>query len=93
MKFELIYNYKDNEILRKSFNGLSQNIFEINFEEWFQKKLWNDKYECYSIKMGNKIISNVSVNKLKFIVNGEIKSALQIGTVMTSKEYRKKGLS
>ena len=93
MKLELVYNYKDNETLRKSFNELSQNTFGINFEEWYQKRLWNDKYECYSIKAGDKVVSNASVNKLQFVINGERKNALQIGTVMTDEEFKGKGLA
>ncbi|BDU50403.1 GNAT family N-acetyltransferase [Haliovirga abyssi] len=93
MKLELVYDYKENEILRKSFNELSQNTFGINFEEWYRKKLWNNKYECYSIKSGNKIISNASVNKYQFIINGTKKTALQIGTVMTDEEYKRKGMA
>lgn len=93
MEFELVYNYKENEVLRKSFNELSENTFGINFEEWYQKKLWDNKYECYSIKSGEKIVSNASVNKYKFIINNEIKSALQLGTVMTSEAYRGKGMA
>lgn len=93
MELELVYDYKNIDILRKSFNNLSQNTFGINFEEWYQKELWNDKYECYSIKVDNKIVSNASVSKYQFIINGKIKNALQIGTVMTDKEYQKKGLA
>lgn len=93
MELELVFNYKENEALRKSFNELSQSTFGINFEEWYQKKLWNDKYECYSIKVGNRIVSNASVNKYQFIINGEKKTALQIGTVMTSQEYKGKGMA
>jgi len=40
-----------------------------------------------------KIISNLSVNKLKFLINGEEKTALQIGTVMTEESQRNKGFS
>ncbi len=93
MKTEMVYNYKENEALRKSFNELSQDTFGINFEEWYQKKLWNDKYECYSIKVGEKIVSNASVNKFQFIINGEKKSALQIGTVMTREAYKGMGMA
>lgn len=92
-KMELIFDYKNSEELRKSFNELSQNSFGINFEEWFQKKLWNDKYECYSIKAEGKIVSNASVNKFKFLIKGEEKKALQIGTVMTHEAYRNKGMA
>lgn len=93
MELELIFSYKENEILRKSFNELSQKTFGINFEEWYQKKLWTNHYECYSIKLGDKILANASVNKYEFIINGEKKKALQIGTVMTDEESRGKGLS
>ena len=92
-KFELISNYKENDKLRRSFNELSQKTFGINFEEWYQKQLWKDKYECYSVKLGDKIIANASVNKLKFLIGCKVKTALQIGTVMTSEEFKNKGLS
>jgi ribosomal protein S18 acetylase RimI-like enzyme len=93
MKLELIFDYKDNEALRKSFNELSQNTFGINFEEWYQKKLWNNRYECYSIKVGDKIVSNASVSKLQFAIEDERKTALQIGTVMTDEAFKGKGLA
>lgn len=92
-KVELVFDYKNNEKLRKSFNELSQSTFGINFEEWFQKKMWNDRYECYSIKADGKIVSNASVNKFKFLIKGKKKKALQIGTVMTHKAYRNKGMA
>ena len=93
MEFELIYNYKDDSKLRKSFNDLSREIFGIDFEEWYEKGFWEDRYECFSIKAGDRIVSNASVNKLDFIVDGERKRALQIGTVMTHENYRGKGLA
>ncbi len=93
MKYEIVFDYKENESLRKSFNELSEKTFGINFEEWYQKKLWNDRYVCYSIKTNDKIVSNISVNKFEFVIDGKIKKALQIGTVMTDEEYRGRGLS
>ncbi len=73
--------YRNDEALRKSFNDLATLVFGINFEEWHQ---YVD---------GRKLIANVSVNVLDFVVNGEEKRAIQIGTVMTHPEYRNRGLS
>jgi len=90
---ELVFNYKENSILRRSFNDLAQKTFGISFEEWYEKGLWENKYECYSIVEEDKIISNLSVNKLKFLIDGKEKTALQIGTVMTDEKERNMGLS
>jgi predicted GNAT family N-acyltransferase len=90
---ELISNYKENDNLRKSFNELSQKTFGISFEEWYQKQFWKDKYECYSLKHGDRIVANASVSKLKFLINAQEKKALQIGTVMTAAEYKGRGFS
>ena len=47
-QFQLIYGYKDNNILRHSFNNLAQMVFGINFESFYQSGSWNDRYDCYS---------------------------------------------
>lgn len=92
-QFQLIYGYKDNNILRHSFNNLAQMVFGINFESLYQSGSWNDRYDCYSYIGKGNIISNVSVNKLDMIINRKKVKALQIGTVMTHPEYRGKGLA
>ncbi|WP_053361478.1 GNAT family N-acetyltransferase [Bacillus sp. FJAT-27251] len=92
---ELIYikDYKNDENLRKSFNELATMVFGINFEDWYQKGFWNDRYIPFSYVDGEKVVANVSVNILDLVINGEKKRALQIGTVMTHPDYRKRGLS
>lgn len=92
-QFELIYDYKDNEIYRHSFNKLSKMVFGIDFENFYQSGAWNDRYVCYSYIDKSTIIANVSVSKLDLIINGEKRKALQIGTVMTHPEYRGRGLA
>ncbi|MFD0051944.1 GNAT family N-acetyltransferase [Actinomycetes bacterium NPDC127524] len=86
-------DYKNDEELRKSFNELATSVFGINFEDWYQKGYWKSRYIPFSYVEGSKVIANVSVNLLDFIVNGEKKRAIQIGTVMTHPEYRNRGLS
>ncbi|HAK0931116.1 TPA: GNAT family N-acetyltransferase, partial [Listeria monocytogenes] len=86
-------DYKDNKMYRDSFNKLAESTFDINFEEWFRSGFWNDKYVCYSYIDNNEVISNVSINKMNLIYQGENYSALQIGTVMTHPNYRGQGLA
>jgi ribosomal protein S18 acetylase RimI-like enzyme len=86
--------YQEETALRKSFNELASQTFGINFESWYQKGQWTDKYIPYSyIVGGDKVVANVSVNKVDFIINGEERRAIQIGTVMTDPSYRNQGLS
>jgi predicted N-acetyltransferase YhbS len=89
----LLKDYKSNEKLRKSFNELATSVFGINFEEWYQKGYWNNRYIPFSYVDGNKVVANVSVNVLDFVIDSERKKAIQIGTVMTHPDYRNRGLS
>lgn len=86
-------DFKNKAEYRASFNRLSRLVFGIDFEAWYQKGCWDDRYICHSIVNDNQIISNVSVSKMDLVVNGVTKRAIQIGTVMTHPEYRGKGLS
>jgi predicted GNAT family N-acyltransferase len=93
VKYTYITNYKNNEILRFSFNELTKKTFNFNFVKWFNDGFWGDKYIPYSLLDGEKVISNVSVNLMDFNMDGTDKHYIQIGTVMTDKEYRGQGLN
>ncbi|WP_240338466.1 GNAT family N-acetyltransferase [Peribacillus alkalitolerans] len=86
-------NYKDNPSIRNSFFELAQEVFGIRFESWFQCGYWTDKYLPFSFLIGDKVIANVSVNKVGLIVNGAKMKSLQIGTVMTHPDFRGNGVS
>lgn len=86
-------DYKNNENLRKSFNELATMVFGIDFEDWYQKGFWSNRYIPFSYIDRGKVVANVSVNVLDLIINSEKKRALQIGTVMTHPDYRNQGLS
>lgn len=92
---ELLFKkgYQKDTILRKSFNELANKTFGINFESWYKKGQWTDKYIPYSYIVDQKVVANVSVNKVDFLIDGEEKRAIQIGTVMTDPAYRNQGLS
>jgi predicted N-acetyltransferase YhbS len=92
-ELRLVKGYKEQEALRKSFNQLASQIFGINFENWYQKGYWTDKYVPYSFTDGNKVVASISVNIIDMLIKGEQKRGLQIGTVMTHPDHRNKGLS
>ena len=88
-----VVNFKDNDELRNSFNKLTKKTYGFDFEEWYQNGYWQDRYIPYALLDGNNIISNISVNVINFFIRGEKKRYIQIGTVMTDKEYRNQGLN
>lgn len=87
----IIKNYRNDPVLRKSFNELAGKTFDIDFEDWYQNGYWGENYDPYSIVMDEKVISNVSVNHMEFLWHGERKYFIQLGTVMTDESYRNRG--
>jgi len=93
LKYSYVTNYKNNDVLRNSFNELTEKIFSFNFVDWFNNGFWGEKYIPCSLVDGEKIIANASVNLMDFNIDGVKKHFIQIGTVMTDVEYRGQGLS
>lgn len=89
--YQLIHNYRHNDILRASFNELARETFDLSFEDWYQNGFWSDNYDPYSIVTDNQVIANVSVNKTDMLLDGCVKHFLQLGTVMTKEGFRGKG--
>ena len=71
-------DYKNDENLRKSFNELATMVFGINFEDWYQKGFWNNRYIPFSYIDGDKVVANVSVNVLNLVINGEKKTQYKL---------------
>lgn len=91
-KLELNCDFKDNDVLRSSFNNLTEKTYGFNFENWYENGCWRDLHIPYSLIYENKVVANVSVNIIDFLVLGEKKRYIQLGTVMTDKDYRNQGL-
>ena len=91
--YGFVKDFKHKQEIRASFNKLTEITFGFNFENWYLNNYWSDNYIPYSLLHNTKVISNVSVNKMEFIIENEKKVGIQIGTVMTDKEYRHRGLS
>lgn len=89
---KIIKDYRNNDTLRKSFNNLAKTTFDIDFEDWYQNGYWGDKYNPYSVVIDNKVVANVSVNKIDMEIDGVIKYYIQLGTVMTDEACRNQGL-
>jgi len=93
MKYTYIKSYKDNDKMRKSLNELTEKTFGFNFENWYSNGFWGAKFIPHSLVDGDKIIAHVSVSLMAFDLDGTEKHYIQIGTVMTDKNYRGQGLS
>jgi GNAT superfamily N-acetyltransferase len=92
-EFTLIKDYKVIDEYRLSFNRLANQTFGIDFEGWYQRGCWNDRYICYSFLSNERVIANLSVSLMDIVIDDSLYSAVQIGTVMTEKGYRNRGLS
>jgi GNAT superfamily N-acetyltransferase len=93
INYGFIRDFKHNKDIRTSFNNLTEVTFGFNLEEWYLGGYWDKQYLPYSLLHDNKVISNVSVSTIEFIIAEEKKIGIQIGTVMTEKEYRNRGLN
>lgn len=89
---ELVKNYRHDEVLRGSFNALTEQTFGFHFENWYRLGYWREDYIPYSMVDGGKVVANVSVNHTNFAWNGTVVPLIQLGTVMTHPDYRNRGL-
>lgn len=88
-----VEKFQHDGVLRKSFNELSSNIFGFDFEEFYKAGLWENRYLCHAFEIDNRIVSNVSATRFDLINKGKLVKAMQIGTVMTAKDFRGKRLA
>lgn len=92
-KYQLIQDFQNEDHLRAEFNALTQKVFGFDFEGWYQAGYWTQRYRPFALMHKGKFVANVSANDLNFLVQGEEKKIVQLGTVMTDPMYRGKGLS
>lgn len=83
--------HKDDISALNSFNELTRNTFGFDFVKWHAAGHFGDMYVPHVIMDGEKVISNVSVNRMQFDIGGSIKNYIQLGTVMTDQTYRGQG--
>ena len=90
-KMRFIKDYMKDAALRGELNALAKETFYIDFESWVTGGYYTGEYIPYSYEEDGKLVANVSVNQMYFEQNGQKKHYIQIGTVMTAKEHRRKG--
>lgn len=90
---ELIRHYMEDDRLRAALNALTRKTFGFDFEGWFNAGGWEGDYLPYSLMDGDRMIANVSVNRMRFLQNGQERHYIQLGTVMTDEAYRRRGLA
>ncbi|QBF26321.1 GNAT family N-acetyltransferase [Pseudomonas tructae] len=91
--FTLLEGFKDNPLQRASFNALTRQTFEFDFEQWYQDGYWGEGYQPCALLHDGQIVANIAVNLMYFQVQGKPMRCIQIGTVMVAPQYRGKGLS
>ena len=93
MDYQFSNTVRQNDALRGSFNGLTQATFGFDFSEWYSSGHWGELYIPHVLADGQKVVSNVSVNRMHFRIGGAEKNYIQLGTVMTDAGYRGQGLN
>ena len=74
--------------------ALTQAAFGFDFEAWAARGFCaHGAYVPYSFEEDGRILSNVSVNRMEFCLNGEKRRWLQLGTVATREDMRGRGLA
>ena len=90
---ELVRHYMENDRLRAALNALTRKTFGFDFEGWYAAGGWEGDYLPYSFMDGGRMIANVSVNRMRFLQNGQERHYVQLGTVMTDEAFRRRGLA
>lgn len=93
MEYSVITNVREDARLRDSFNKLTQRTFCFDFVNWYESGFWGEHYIPHVLLDGEQVVSNISVNLMKFDDCGQTRNYIQLGTVMTDPAYRKQGLN
>lgn len=90
----LIRDYMQDAAARAALGALTQAAFGFDFEAWAARGFCaHGAYVPYSFEEDGRILSNVSVNRMEFCLNGEKRRWLQLGTVATREDMRGRGLA
>ena len=90
----LIRDYMQDAAARAALGALTQAAFGFDFEAWAARGFCaRGAYVPYSFEEDGRILSNLSVNRMEFCLNGEKRRWLQLGTVATREDMRGRGLA
>jgi GNAT superfamily N-acetyltransferase len=78
---------------RESYFLLANTVFGLEFDKWYNSGYWDDKFIPYVLLDNGMAVSSVAVCVNELTWHDSKKRYVQISTVMTLPEYRKKGLN
>lgn len=90
---EIVHSYRNDPVLRHSFNALARETFGLDFEPFYRSGYWGDAYNPCSVVEDGAVVANVSVNEICGLLHGRRRRYIQLGTVMTANACRGRGLS
>lgn len=90
---QIITGNRHDREYKRQLNQLMQLVFGFTLDRWDALGLWDDRYRCYSLQQGDRLVANVSVAEMELLLGGERVSAIQLGAVATLPECRGKGLA
>lgn len=90
--YEFCDRVREDSAVRSSFDMLTKETYGFSFEQWYRDGWWSDRYTPNVLIKDGKVVANVSVNRMDMTVNGRLRHYIQLGTVMTAKECRNRGL-
>lgn len=91
--YTLTKQVRDSAEIRRSFDALATQVFDLSFEAWNARGYWTDRYVPYALLDDGRVVANASVNHMDFRWRGGRRRYIQLGTVMTDPAYRGRGLS
>lgn len=75
------------------FDDLIRDTFGFSFAPWLARRLWDARYESYSVIENGHMLANICVFKADITLRGRQRRAHQLGGVATRGAERGKGLS
>lgn len=93
MNYTFSSSVRENDEQRAAFNRLTSKTFGFDFTDWYDAGHWGKLYIPHTLFDGDRAVSNVSVNLMNFRIGDEMKSYIQLGTVMTDAACRGQGLN
>ena len=91
--YKYCYNCRDDAKLRAAFHSVSQRVFRVDFERWYQTGLWPDNYDAIVVLDGDTPVAGIGVYETLLYIDGRVIKAAQLGCVGVHPDYRKRGLS
>jgi GNAT superfamily N-acetyltransferase len=83
--------FREDPALCEAFENLARTVFGIDFQPWRTLGYWSGDYVPHSLMIDGTMAANVSVNRMRLVLEGVETDGFQIGTVMTRPEFRGRG--